>query len=652
ICLNGELWCGGVGIACVIGNSARCNIHCEADPVAPDVILSSPSAGFVNGLFTMTATFSESVTGLDASDISVSNGTVSNLSGSGDTYTFDITPTDEGLITVDLAAGVAQDEAGNTNTAAAQFSIDADFTAPDAPTVTSSLSQNTIPPVFSGSAEDGSTVLLGFDLDNDGTPDVVYATTASGGNWSIDLDSATPTTGTAPSFSEGDYTVIVETVDPAGNPSDPVTSTLTVDSTPPANPAINSSPSVNDPVLEGNAEEGSTITVVVDVDGDGTVDATYETTATDGMWSIDLENDTPISGTAPTIADGDTYSIGVYETDTAGNTSNTVKSTLTIDQTPPSTPTSQPTLETNIGNGDRNVTDDTTPTISGVGEAGNTVEVFANGESLGMVTVDDNGMWSFTPDRDLADGTYTFTYTLTDEAGNTSTPSTGFTFDIESVLQFAEVPPAKAQKKFKERINGTRGIDVLSGSNQRDRMIGRGGDDRLRGLGGDDLIRGGAGNDRVSGGKGNDKLSGQGGNDRLYGEKGDDRLNGGNGKDTMRGGAGNDVFIGKAGDDLLVGNKGDDMFVFNKPTDGTDTIRGFKVGEDVINISRIFKRNAYAADSLTQQFQQFIRIEQVGANTQVNIDADGSGSGSDFTTLAILTRVSADTIDSTSFVVS
>uniref|UniRef100_UPI0026078FBF fibronectin type III domain-containing protein n=1 Tax=uncultured Eudoraea sp. TaxID=1035614 RepID=UPI0026078FBF len=63
------------------------------------------------------------------------NGNAGNFSGTGTTYTVDITPTTEGTVTVDIAAGVATDTAGNGNTAATQFSIlyqTTDTQAPDA----------------------------------------------------------------------------------------------------------------------------------------------------------------------------------------------------------------------------------------------------------------------------------------------------------------------------------------------------------------------------------------------------------------------------------------------------------------------------------------------------------------------------------------
>ena len=71
----------------------------------------------------VTATFSEPVNGFTASDITVANGDVSNFVGSdgSSVFTFDVTPNAIGVVTVDIAAGVAQDSDNNGNAAAAQL---------------------------------------------------------------------------------------------------------------------------------------------------------------------------------------------------------------------------------------------------------------------------------------------------------------------------------------------------------------------------------------------------------------------------------------------------------------------------------------------------------------------------------------------------
>ena len=71
----------------------------------------------------LTATFSRPVSGFTVDDITVANGAVGNFGGSGAVYTFDVTPSDIGEVTVDVAAGVARDAGGSGNTAAVQLSL-------------------------------------------------------------------------------------------------------------------------------------------------------------------------------------------------------------------------------------------------------------------------------------------------------------------------------------------------------------------------------------------------------------------------------------------------------------------------------------------------------------------------------------------------
>jgi hypothetical protein len=70
------------------------------DTIPPTVPLTSTSAATVNAPFAVTATFSESTTNFAASDISITNGTVSGFSSSGTTYSFTVTPTHQSTVTV------------------------------------------------------------------------------------------------------------------------------------------------------------------------------------------------------------------------------------------------------------------------------------------------------------------------------------------------------------------------------------------------------------------------------------------------------------------------------------------------------------------------------------------------------------------------
>ncbi len=114
-----------------VDNIAASQFSIAADVTVPTITISSPVADPANGAFTATFTFSENVTGFDVADINVGNGTAGSFAAtSALIYTAEITPLTDGTVTIDVPANVAQDAATNGNTAAAQFSVEADFTAP------------------------------------------------------------------------------------------------------------------------------------------------------------------------------------------------------------------------------------------------------------------------------------------------------------------------------------------------------------------------------------------------------------------------------------------------------------------------------------------------------------------------------------------
>ncbi|MBW7461127.1 hypothetical protein K0U00_44445, partial [Paenibacillus sepulcri] len=123
---------GGVAVdAAGNGNLVATQLSRNYDKTAPTVTLSTTAVNPTNAVFTVTAEFSETVTGFAVGDVTVGNGTVGSFNAvSGTKYTFVVTPTGDGLVTVDMAGGVAVDAAGNGNTAATQLSRNYDKTAP------------------------------------------------------------------------------------------------------------------------------------------------------------------------------------------------------------------------------------------------------------------------------------------------------------------------------------------------------------------------------------------------------------------------------------------------------------------------------------------------------------------------------------------
>jgi VCBS repeat-containing protein len=90
---------------------------------------------------------------------------------------------------------------------------------------------------------------------------------------------------------------------------------------------------------------------------------------------------------------------------------------------------------------------------------------------------------------------------------------------------------------------------------------------------------GGNGNDIVTGTAGEDHLIGGNGNDTVRGDDGHDWLEGNNGNDLLFGGNGNDVLWGGYGSDILSGGAGQDLFVFDRGG-GSDTVLDFDVASD------------------------------------------------------------------------
>jgi large repetitive protein len=188
------------------------------DATAPTVTLSSNASAEVNAPFTVTAQFSEKVTGFDIADLSIQNGTVSDFVVTSDTtYRFLVTPTNSGVVTVDLAAGTAQDIAANPNLAAPQLSRIYDLLPPATPPTpvlevgndtgvsnTDGIIKDSTPTLI-GTAEAGSKISLFV-----GTTILGTTTTDAAGNWSF-----TPSTPLA----DGNYAIGVTATDRLGNVS-------------------------------------------------------------------------------------------------------------------------------------------------------------------------------------------------------------------------------------------------------------------------------------------------------------------------------------------------------------------------------------------------------------------------------------------------
>ena len=202
----------------------------------PENIYTVPSASITTNISSptntspipVTITFSESVSNFTIDDISVSNGAASNFSGSNAAYSVDITPTGDGMVTVDVAADVVQDSEGNGNTAATQLSIIYDTTAPE--TTIESTTPSTTPT-------------------NSTSMRVTFSSNEGNSAFQCKLDSASYTSCTSPvnftGLSDGSHTFYVYATDATGNADvSPASYTWTVDTTAPNTTIESTTPSI------------------------------------------------------------------------------------------------------------------------------------------------------------------------------------------------------------------------------------------------------------------------------------------------------------------------------------------------------------------------------------------------------------------------
>ena len=91
----------------------------DADVTRPAAALTSDTPATLRGEFAVSVSFDEAVVGLSLGGLSVVNGTVTTLRGTGADYQAQIVPTELGAVVVTVAAGSAVNAAGRANTASA-----------------------------------------------------------------------------------------------------------------------------------------------------------------------------------------------------------------------------------------------------------------------------------------------------------------------------------------------------------------------------------------------------------------------------------------------------------------------------------------------------------------------------------------------------
>ena len=139
-----------------------------------------------------------------------------------------------------------------------------------------------------------------------------------------------------------------------------------------------------------------------------------------GLFSINSSSGTVITA-GSLLNDAGSHSVTLSASD--GTNAGTATLTVTINDT---TAPSAPTLTGS------SLTNDSTPTWTGVAEASATVTVLNGGVPLGQVAADGSGNYSFTPGTALSDGTHVITATASDGSGNTSAASSSLTVVVDT----------------------------------------------------------------------------------------------------------------------------------------------------------------------------------------------------------------------------
>ncbi len=320
----------------------------------------------------------------------------------------------------------ATDAAGNTGPASPVFTLTVDLTPPATPTaivltddtgtirgtITSGTATDASKPILAGTGEPGGTITI---YDNG----VVVGTTTvlPNGTWSIRPDGPLP---------DGAHSITVVETDAAGNQSSasaPIT--FTVDTTPPLAPG-NLVVSNDGGSISGTAEPGSTVTI-----RDGNVILGTSVADSEGNFTLTL---------TPPKLNGETLTANA--TDAAGNTG-PATAAAAPDTTPPQTPVIVSVIDdvqaTTGPVGQNGLTNDRAPTLNGTGEPGSTITISNGSDILGTVNVPSSGLWSFTPPVPLSNGTYVFTATATDAAGNPSGQSNAWTITVDGTAPDAPV---------------------------------------------------------------------------------------------------------------------------------------------------------------------------------------------------------------------
>ncbi|MEJ7928095.1 VCBS domain-containing protein [Sphingobium sp. AN641] len=268
----------------------------------------------------------------------------------------------------------------------------------------------------------------------------------------------------------------------------------------------------------------------------------------------------------------------------------------------------------------------------------------------------------FTPTA-TAVGPASFTYTISDGHGGSSTATVNLTTTLHQINGTSGNDTLSGGAK-PAQINGGAGNDTITAGSAGDILIGGAGTDTLKGGSGVDTVDysanavaqtinlsltssqtissgdvdtitnvenaiGGSGNDTITGSTGNNVLAGNGGNDTLNGGSGNDTLMGGDGDDTLTGGAGNDTVDGGNGIDTVSYSANSVAQTINLTLSTAQTIASGDV-DTIINVENVI--GGTGADTITGSTGNNILTGGSGNDTIIGNDGNDTligGAGND-----------------------
>ena len=316
------------------GNTAATQQTVTVDMTVPTVSIDIPS-GVQSGVFDVTVEFSEAVSGFLQAELVVSGTASASItswdpSPSGMVYRAGITPTSEGSVVLNVAADVAEDTAGNPNTAATEQTVLIDLTSPSATINVLSTPQNgpfEVRVEFSEAVSDFQQAELL----------VTGTASASITSWDPQTDgmdyvaTITPTqTGTAI------FNVAANVAeDDAGNKNTAATQqTVTVDMT---------VPTVRIDIPAGPQKEAFEVTVVFSEPVSGFLQSELLVTGTAGTsitdWNPETGGTDYVATITPTQTGTAIFNVAVDVAQDPAENGNTAatQQTVTVDMTPPTT---------------------------------------------------------------------------------------------------------------------------------------------------------------------------------------------------------------------------------------------------------------------------------------------------------------------------